>query len=81
MSLTEQVRQAGVIGCGGAGFPTHVKIDSHADIVIANGAECEPLLNTDQRVMEHYGAELVSGLGLVMNCVGATKGVIALKKG
>jgi len=81
MSVIEQVRQAGVTGCGGAGFPTHVKIDSQAGIVIANGAECEPLLNTDQRVMEHYSDELINGLMLVMRCVGATKGVIALKKG
>jgi len=80
MSLVEQVRQAGVIGCGGAGFPTHVKLDAQADIVIANGAECEPLLNSDQRVMEHYGSELIDGLTRVMNCVGASRGVIAVKK-
>ena len=81
MSLAEQVKRAGIIGCGGAGFPTHVKIDSQVDIVIANGAECEPLLNSDQRVMEHYGDELISGLLLIMKCVGASRGVISLKKG
>jgi len=81
MSLVEQVKRAGIIGCGGAGFPTHVKIDSQVDIVIANGAECEPLLNSDQRVMEHYADELISGLLLIMKSVGARKGVVALKKG
>ncbi|MCP4376468.1 MAG: hypothetical protein GY794_09870, partial [bacterium] len=80
MSLIETVKQAGVIGCGGAGFPTHVKIDTQADVVIANGAECEPLLNSDQRVMEHYSDELVEGIALVMRQVGATRGIIGLKK-
>ena len=80
MSLVETVKQAGVIGCGGAGFPTHVKIDTHADVVIANGAECEPLLNSDQRVMEHYADELVEGLVLIMRQVGAARGIIGLKK-
>ena len=43
MSIVELVREAGVVGAGGAGFPTHAKIDTRADVVIANGAECEPL--------------------------------------
>jgi Na+-translocating ferredoxin:NAD+ oxidoreductase RnfC subunit len=80
MSLVDTVKQAGVIGCGGAGFPTHVKIDTQADVVIANGAECEPLLNSDQRVMEHYADELVEGLALIMKQVGAPRGIIGLKK-
>ncbi len=80
MSLVDQVKNAGIIGCGGAGFPTHVKIDTQVDMVLVNGAECEPLLNTDQRVMEHYAAELVDGLRLVMGHVGAERGFIALKK-
>ncbi len=80
MSLVDQVRSAGIIGCGGAGFPTHVKIDTQVDTVLVNGAECEPLLNTDQRVMERYAAELIDGLRLVMGHTGAKKGYIALKK-
>jgi len=81
MSLVESVKRAGIIGCGGAGFPTHVKVAAKADIVVANGAECEPLLNTDQRVMEHYADDLVEGMRLVMASVGATKGYIGIKKG
>ena len=42
MSLLEQVKQAGVVGAGGGGFPAHVKLAAKADTVIANGAECEP---------------------------------------
>ncbi len=80
MSLVDTVKLAGVIGCGGAGFPTHVKIDTKADVVVANGAECEPLLNSDQRVMEQYADELVEGLCLIMKQVGAPRGIIGLKK-
>ncbi|MBC8373631.1 MAG: 4Fe-4S dicluster domain-containing protein [Planctomycetes bacterium] len=80
MSLVDTVKQAGVIGCGGAGFPAHVKIDTKADVVIANGAECEPLLNSDQRVMEHYADELIEGLALIMRQVGAARGIIGLKE-
>ena len=49
--LVEAVRAAGVVGAGGAGFPTHVKLASQVDTVIANGVECDPLLQCDQRLM------------------------------
>ena len=81
MSLVETVKRAGIIGCGGAGFPAHVKVDSKVEVVMANGAECEPLLNTDQRVMEHYADDLVTGLALIMKHVGAARGIIGLKQG
>lgn len=80
MSLVDTVKRAGIIGCGGAGFPTHVKVDSKVSVVMANGAECEPLLNTDQRVMENYADELVAGMTLVMKQVGAARGIIGLKQ-
>lgn len=51
MNIVEQVRAAGVVGAGGAGFPTHVKLGGKAGVVIANGAECEPLLRVDQLLM------------------------------
>ncbi len=77
--LVDAVRDGGVVGAGGAGFPTHVKIDTQVEIVIANGAECEPLLCTDQRVMESEAEEIVAGLKLVMGAVEAGKGIIAIK--
>jgi Na+-translocating ferredoxin:NAD+ oxidoreductase RnfC subunit len=80
MTLVDAVKQAGIIGCGGAGFPTHVKVSAEVGVVIANGAECEPLLNSDQRVMERFADELIDGLLLVMKNTGARKGYIALKK-
>ncbi len=79
MSLVDQVRLAGVVGAGGGGFPAHVKLGSKADIIIANGAECEPLLHKDAAVMEHYAADLVRGVELSMAATGAKEGVIGIK--
>ena len=74
------VRDAGVVGAGGAGFPTHVKLEAKAGLVIANGAECEPLLCTDQTLMRFMADRVVLGLEAAMRAVGATRGVIATKK-
>ena len=79
MNLVEKVKLAGVVGAGGGGFPTHVKLAAKADTVIANGAECEPLLHKDAVVMEEYAAELVRGVELSMEAVGARGGVGASK--
>ena len=79
-SLVESIRAAGVVGAGGAGFPTHAKLTAHVDTVIANGAECDPLLQCDQRLMESRAAEVVRGMQLVMEVTGATRGILALKE-
>ncbi len=79
MNLVEQVRQAGVIGAGGGGFPTHVKLAAKADTLIANGAECEPLLHKDAVVMERQAPELVKGLLLAQEAVGAGDVIIGIK--
>ncbi len=79
MNLVEQVRLAGVVGAGGGGFPTHVKLAAKADTVIANGAECEPLLHKDAAVMEHQAEEMVKGIQLAMEAVGAGTGVVGIK--
>ena len=78
-NIAEQVKMAGIIGAGGAGFPTHVKIGASADIVIGNGAECEPLLRVDQQVMACFADKVIDGLKLAMEATGAKRGVIALK--
>jgi len=78
--LVDAVKTAGVIGAGGAGFPTHVKLAARVDTVIANGAECDPLLQCDQRLMECHAGEIVRGLQLAMEATGATRGILALKK-
>lgn len=77
--IVNLVRQAGVVGAGGAGFPTHVKIAAAAEKVIVNGAECEPLLRVDQQLMAVWAEKLVKGLEAVMSASGASAGVIALK--
>jgi Na+-translocating ferredoxin:NAD+ oxidoreductase RnfC subunit len=79
MTLAEQVRTAGVVGAGGGGFPAHVKLAAQADTVIANGAECEPLLHKDAAVMEHNAGAVVRGVQLAMQAVGAKAGLIAIK--
>jgi Na+-translocating ferredoxin:NAD+ oxidoreductase RnfC subunit len=78
--LVEAVRAAGVVGAGGAGFPTHVKLAANVDTVIANGAECDPLLQCDQRLMESRAAEMVRGMLLAMEATGAGRGILALKE-
>ncbi|HOU53094.1 MAG TPA: SLBB domain-containing protein [Myxococcota bacterium] len=80
MELARAAREAGVVGAGGAGFPTEVKVRARADTVIANGAECEPLLVTDQRVLIHHAEEVLAGLRAVGESVGARRIVLALKE-
>jgi len=79
MNVVEQVRAAGVVGAGGAGFPTHVKLSARAETVLANGAECEPLLRCDQLLMQRRADRVVRGVELAMEAVGASQGVIATK--
>lgn len=79
MNLVEQVRLAGVVGAGGGGFPAHVKLSAKAGTVIANGAECEPLLHKDAAIMEEHAADLVAGMQFAMEAVGAKDGVIGIK--
>lgn len=74
-----KIREAGVVGAGGAGFPTHVKYGSQAEIVIVNGAECEPLLRTDQQLAATDPELLIKGLAAAMKAAGASEGIVALK--
>ncbi len=75
----QEIKDAGIVGAGGAGFPTHVKLNCNAEIVIINGAECEPLLRVDQQLMEFYGEDVLAGLKIAMITTGASRGVIGLK--
>ena len=77
--LLTHVFNAGIVGCGGAGFPTHVKLNCQAEYMIINGAECEPLLNTDKYLMRHFAKEVVSAAEKCGNQVGAKHVVIAIK--
>ena len=77
--ISEKVKAAGVVGAGGAGFPTHVKLEAKADLFLVNGAECEPMLRTDQQLMAKQPELLIQGLSHAMRATGATTGIIALK--
>lgn len=78
--LVELVQSAGIVGAGGAGFPTHVKINSTVDTVILNGAECEPLLRVDQQLMALEAVKILTALQAVMDQTQAKEGIIGLKK-
>lgn len=78
-NIQRKAHDAGVVGAGGAGFPTHIKLAAPAEIFLVNGAECEPLLKVDQQLAVKYPDLLVRGLQLAMEAVGAKEGIIALK--
>lgn len=77
--IVDRIREAGVVGAGGAGLPTHVKADATVDTVLVNGASCEPLLMSDPHLMECDVDTMIRGLEAVMDCTGAKKGIICLK--
>ena len=79
MSLLDMVRDAGVIGAGGAGFPTHVKLASKSEYILLNGAECEPLLRVDQQLMELFPDEIIKGFEVAGKLVSASKALIGIK--
>jgi len=76
----ERLREHGVVGAGGAGFPTYEKLKSRAEIAIVNAAECEPLLHKDKELLHHHGDEVLDGLLAVCGAVGATRAILAIKE-
>jgi len=77
--IAAAVQAAGVTGAGGAGFPTHVKFRAQAEIVLANGAECEPLTHVDKQLMIHHAPQVVAGLRAAIRATGAERGIIGVK--
>lgn len=77
------IKEAGIVGMGGATFPTHVKLapppDKKVDTIILNGAECEPYLTADHRLMLEYPEDVVFGLKALMKALGVTKGYIGIE--
>lgn len=80
MDLLEIIKNAGIVGCGGAGFPTHVKMNCQVEYLIINGAECEPLLRTDRWLMRHKAKELIQAVEAIGTMVQASHLNIALKE-
>lgn len=81
--LVDAVRRAGVVGLGGAAFPTHVKLSPPAehpvDTVLVNGAECEPYLTTDHRTMVEFPERVHLGLRIMMRALGVERGIIGVE--
>ncbi len=75
----ETIESCGVVGAGGAGFPTHVKLKAKAGIIILNAAECEPLLHKDKEMLRAFSDEIIAGLARAGELVGATEAVIGIK--
>jgi electron transport complex protein RnfC len=77
------VKEAGIVGLGGAGFPTHVKLtpkeDSKIDHVLVNAAECEPYLTSDYRLMMEEPEKLIGGLRIILSLFANAKGVITIE--
>lgn len=79
MGILEQIEQAGIVGCGGAGFPTHKKLTGGMEYLIINGAECEPLLRTDRYLMLHKAPQLVRAISALKEELRIPQCVIAVK--
>lgn len=82
--IRHRIQSAGIVGLGGATFPTHVKLtppkDRSIDTMVLNGAECEPFLTCDYRLMLDKPHEIIEGLKLMMRCIGCRKAHIGIEE-
>ena len=82
-AIIEKIKEAGIVGMGGATFPTHVKLSipdgKKAEILIINGVECEPYLTSDYRTMLERGEQLIAGTRILMRAIGVTTAVIGVE--
>ncbi|MGC9222474.1 MAG: 4Fe-4S dicluster domain-containing protein [Terracidiphilus sp.] len=79
-SSLDRIEELGIIGAGGGGFPTAVKFKAQAPLLIANAAECEPLLHKDKELLHHHAEPFLRGMTMAMQLVGAREGVIGIKE-
>jgi len=79
--IIDIVKNAGIVGMGGAGFPTYVKLKPNKpiDAILLNGCECEPLLTADHRLLLEYADDVIYGLKAIVKAVGAPKGIIVIE--
>lgn len=81
--IRDIVKEAGIVGLGGAGFPTHVKLtpkdETKIDTIIVNGAECEPYLTSDYRMMLEEPESIIKGLNIILQLFDNAKGVIGIE--
>ncbi|MBQ9777876.1 MAG: NADH-quinone oxidoreductase subunit J, partial [Clostridia bacterium] len=74
------LQSSGIVGAGGAGFPSYAKLAEGADTLVLNCAECEPLIYTDYMLMSEHMPEILEGARLVMQHSGIARTVLAVKK-
>lgn len=79
VDMKKALFDGGVVGAGGAGFPTHAKLSDQAETIILNCAECEPLIKVDRQLMSDYINEILSGMQMLADTLGANEGIIAVK--
>lgn len=80
VEMKKALFDGGIVGAGGAGFPTHAKLSDQAESIILNCAECEPLIKVDRQLMIDYVNEVLSGMQMLVDTLGAKEGIIAVKK-
>ena len=79
-NVKELIQKAGVVGAGGAGFPTHVKLADNIETILVNATECEPLLKTDFYLLSQESSRLETALEALVKITGAKQGVIGIKQ-
>ena len=81
--IIQKIQDAGIVGLGGACFPTHVKLmpppGKKAEVLIVNGVECEPYLTNDHQLMLEHGEEIIVGIRIVMKALGVTRAIIGIE--
>lgn len=81
--ILKGIQDAGIVGLGGAAFPTHVKLKvpegKHCEVLMINGIECEPYLTTDHRVMLEYGEDIFTGINYLLKVTGAERAIIGIE--
>ena len=80
VQMKEALYEGGVVGAGGAGFPTYAKLSDKAQTVILNCAECEPLIKVDRQLIMAHAEEILSGMQMLVDTMGAEEGILAVKK-
>lgn len=80
-TIRQKVKAAGIVGMGGAGFPTSIKLNppKQVDAILINAAECEPYLTCDHRLMVEQAPQMVEGLLAIMKATGASRGVVGIE--
>lgn len=78
--LQKLVQENGVVGAGGAGFPTYVKLDERANTILMNCAECEPLLKLHRQLLQQHAYEIMKTFSMIADTVNANEAIICIKK-